>query len=235
MDTKIKVKGIVYKITNKVNGKIYIGKTKTHYGNNIKPYGIRGRLQSHISAALCKYVHKCPALSNAIVKYGKENFAINEILRCNLARVNDFEIALIEIFDSTNKKIVYNIALGGGGLSVVTVSEETRKKMSKKGKYMNMSKIFRNGILVGYSVERKEKGKKYAKWFSSTKNTLEQNKKLAEEWLKKFREGGIIGEANYNKESKLPKYIYKKKDTGKHVGYSVHITRNGKNNHKMFL
>jgi len=188
---KNKVKGIIYKITNIVNNKIYIGKTKTHYGKH--PFGINQRLQNHITKAL-NGKNDCPALYNAIIKHGKKNFKIEEILKSDLKYIDDHEIGQIEIHDSTNKKIGYNVALGGGGRSVVNVSEEIRKKISsKKGKNMILTKIFRKGVHVGYSARRKYRGKAYQKWFSSTKNTVEENKRLAKKWLKNFRESGIIG------------------------------------------
>lgn len=233
MVTDNEVKGIIYKITNLVNDKIYIGKTKTHYGN--KPFTIEQRLDNHFAQAKRMSPGRCPALANAIQKYGPENFVIEEMLRCDLEDVDEHEMELIKMYDSTNKKIGYNIALGGGGRSVVNVPEETRKKISsKKGKNMNLTKIFRNGIHVGYSARRRDKGKAYQKWFTSTKNTPEENKKLAEEWLNDFRNKGIIGETDYNKASELPKYICQIKENGVVVGYLARIFRKGKKYGKSF-
>lgn len=44
--------GIIYKVTNKVNGKIYIGKTKEKYGD--ASFGINGRLGYHLRNAFYK-------------------------------------------------------------------------------------------------------------------------------------------------------------------------------------
>lgn len=126
------MEGIIYKITNIVNKKIYIGKTKTYYGENNLPFGINGRLHEHIKSAL-RGSTDCPALYNAIRKHGKENFRIKEMFKCDLDDVDNHEIEQIKIHDSTDKKIGYNITLGGGGRSVVNVSEEVRKKISSKG------------------------------------------------------------------------------------------------------
>lgn len=228
---KIKIKGIIYKITNTVNKKIYIGKTKTHYGS--RPFSAERRLQNHITKAL-NGKNDCPALYNAIRKHGEENFVIEEVLRCPLNDTDDHEIGQIEICDSTNKEIGYNIAVGGGGRSVVNVSEEIRKKISRNAKDMNIEKIFRKGIHVGYTARRRDKGKQYQKYFSSTKNTLVENKKLAISWLKNFRNHGIIGETNYNKRTGLPKHICELKEKGKHVGYVVRFIKNGKTTRKSF-
>lgn len=232
MENEIKAMSIIYKITNNENGKIYIGKTKTHYGN--KPNGIKGRMRDHIKKALRGDTDGCPALYNAICKYGKEKFTIEEILQCEMEDVDTNEIEQIEIHNSTDKNIGYNIALGGGGRSVAIVTEETRKKISKDVENMNLKKVFRKGVLVGYRARRRNNGGQYEKCFSSTENTVEENKKLAQEWINNFRENDVIGEANYNKESKLPKNIYKVNEKGNHVGYIVNITRNGKTTVKNF-
>lgn len=230
------IKGIIYVITNIINGKFYVGKTKTHRGDNI-PYGIEGRMKSHMTRALGKGLksRECPLLYNAIAKYGEENFIIEEILQCGLEDVNDYEIEKIAKYDSANRKNGYNIALGGGGRSVVEVSEETRKKISlgKNGKDMNLRKIYKNGVLAGYIARRIDKGKTYTKWFTSTKNTPKKNKKLANEWLKNLRKGIMSGDF-YNKESKLPSNISIITVKGKLLGYRVTFTKNYKTIYKQF-
>ena len=63
--------GVIYKITNQINGKFYIGKTVL-----TEPQ----RWQQHLYYAQNGQGDKdCPCLCNAILKYGKENF-IREIL-----------------------------------------------------------------------------------------------------------------------------------------------------------
>lgn len=56
---------IIYKITNRINGKCYIGQT---VGT------LDARWKRH-----CKDNSKCTAIHNAIVKYGKDNFTVEEI------------------------------------------------------------------------------------------------------------------------------------------------------------
>ena len=53
--------GKIYKITNLVNSKIYIGQTIR---------SLKERFRQHIYKQGCTYLH------NAILKYGKENFKI---------------------------------------------------------------------------------------------------------------------------------------------------------------
>lgn len=60
----IEVYGVIYKITNKINGKVYIGKTENKLGFN-------GRYGND----LYKYTHN-EHIRNSIKKYGIENFEI---------------------------------------------------------------------------------------------------------------------------------------------------------------
>jgi len=88
---------IVYKTTNLINGKIYIGKDSK---NNIKYYG-SGKI-----------------LKNSIKKYGIENFSKEVLETCeSLHDLNIREIYWINFYDSTNREIGYNLAPGGEGNS----------------------------------------------------------------------------------------------------------------------
>jgi hypothetical protein len=63
----------IYKISNIINNKVYIGKTKKYYQNN--PFGFENRFKNHIICAFSKSKkNDCPKLYNAIRKYGKDNF-----------------------------------------------------------------------------------------------------------------------------------------------------------------
>ena len=85
----------IYKITNLINQKIYIGKQK---GNREDYYG-SGKI-----------------IKRAINKYGKENFSKDIIVTCdNDDLLNWLEIFWIATYDSTNSDIGYNISSGGQG------------------------------------------------------------------------------------------------------------------------
>lgn len=87
----------LYRLTNLVNGKVYIGVSH-------KP---KTRLKQHLSARRNNLV------SQAVRKYGKENFFF-EILCCGSADyIYTLEKASISLFDSTNNKLGYNICEGG--------------------------------------------------------------------------------------------------------------------------
>jgi group I intron endonuclease len=114
----------IYKITNLINNKIYIGQT---IHDNPKYLG-GGRL-----------------IKMAIKKYGRKNF-LKEILEiCSKKEdLSKKEIYWIKKFNSRDPKIGYNMAEGGASFYI---NEESRKKISEslKGKYIGKN-AFRHGI-----------------------------------------------------------------------------------------
>lgn len=100
--------GYIYKITNNINGKIYIGQTRT-----TEPR----RWQQHVWHANNDSNDDSMLLCKAIRKYGKENFTRTIIEECDNQRLNEREIYWINYFNSTNREIGYNIEKGGEGHS----------------------------------------------------------------------------------------------------------------------
>ena len=94
----MKLTGIIYKITNIINNKVYIGQTV----NTIKQ-----RWNKHCHS------NGCRSLYNAILKYGKENFNIEIIETLPIEELDKREIYWINYYKSNNKKFGYNILLGG--------------------------------------------------------------------------------------------------------------------------
>lgn len=93
----------IYKITNQINGKSYIGKTlKT----------VADRWKDHISESQRVRQEHRP-LYSAIKKYGIENFVIEEIESCSDLELSDRERYWIEYFGTF--KYGYNATIGGDG------------------------------------------------------------------------------------------------------------------------
>lgn len=122
----------VYKHTNLINGKVYIGITSqnpTHRWNS--GYG---------------YVHNSHFI-NAIKRYGWHNFS-HEILFENLSKEEAYEQEkrLILLYQSNLPEYGYNNSTGGDPGSGHVCSEETRAKMSKARKGIKISQETRNKI-----------------------------------------------------------------------------------------
>lgn len=111
----------VYKITNKINNKVYIGITSK---------GISARWKEHLWNA----EHGCPfKLHNALRKYGKENFTIELIDFCNSwEELTEKEKYYIAQYKSTEDEFGYNLTEGGDGTIGRIVTDETREKIRQK-------------------------------------------------------------------------------------------------------
>ena len=93
----------IYKITNSINGKIYIGKTLQ---------SIEERWKEHCRDCTKSRVEKRP-LYEAMNKYGKENFSIELVEECEESVLNEREVFWIEYYGSF--KNGYNATIGGDG------------------------------------------------------------------------------------------------------------------------
>lgn len=96
--------GYIYKITNSINNKVYIGQTRQT---------IKQRWSGHKHSVL---VSEAP-LYRAMRKYGIENFQITTILECNNEQLNDKEIYYIQHYNSFVPN-GYNATFGGKGQSL---------------------------------------------------------------------------------------------------------------------
>jgi group I intron endonuclease len=110
---------IIYKYTNRFNGKVYVGKTNRT---------LRERRREHIySAKVGRNVH----WGNALLRWGISSFA-SEIL-CEVPdELGAFaEILFIVALCSSDKTWGYNSTDGGEGVMGHKHSEETKLKISK--------------------------------------------------------------------------------------------------------
>lgn len=95
------MRGFIYKITNNVNGKVYIGQTIQT---------IKERFYQHC-ATKCSDSVLNMAIHKAIKKYGKSNFTIEVIEEVDKDSLNDREKFWIEYYNSYNNG--YNSTRGG--------------------------------------------------------------------------------------------------------------------------
>lgn len=119
--------GVIYKITNKVNGKVYIGQTRQT---------IKVRFSQHYNLALKikKMGKHLNYWQNSLLKYGKDNFTIEQIDVANsFEELNDKEIYWIAFYNATNYECGYNRTNGGYcGCSWDVMSEEQKQSMLMK-------------------------------------------------------------------------------------------------------
>lgn len=120
----------IYKITNTINGKFYIGKTKN----------IERRWKEHLKMV----GKKRHPLYDSILHYGKENFKIEIIDEGDSTIINEMEKEWILNTNSIN--IGYNIAPGGEGGDTFSNKSEiekevTRNKLREAAKIINAKNI----------------------------------------------------------------------------------------------
>ena len=95
----------IYKITNMVNGKVYIGQS----------VDVEVRWRSHKSELRGNY-HENPYLQNSWNKYGEDNFKFEIIESCNQEDLNKLEIYYIKEYNSyirAENSNGYNMTEGG--------------------------------------------------------------------------------------------------------------------------
>lgn len=162
--------GYIYKTTNVLNGKIYIGKKKGSFTPTYKGSG--------------KY------LRNAINKYGIENFNVEVIEYCdNLQIQNEREKYWIAYFEQQGYSM-YNISKGGdGGDTYYKLSENDRllrcNKISKSSHFNNLEtsaryKAWNTRRLNGtdkFSNEQLQKMSNSHKGKKQSKQTIEKRVK----------------------------------------------------------
>lgn len=161
---------VVYKITNSVNGKIYIGITTTAIGKRIACYKSsvkKDRPTSH-------------RIVLAMKKHGFENFKFEIIFETENKQVlKEKEIEFISLYNSCDSKIGYNISPGG-----FLPSEENIKKLSKMNRGKKLTKEHKDKIsksLMGHSVSDKaieavtKTISQYSGWNKGTKGVMKPN------------------------------------------------------------
>lgn len=138
--------GIIYKVTNKLNGKVYIGQTirklSERRNGHIKDSKSNSNLHFH----------------NALRKYGIKQF-VWEIIDTTRSRIelNKKECFYIKEYNSFDKRYGYNMTYGGEGVKPNLVTREKQSK-SHIGKSNPMKgKHYSKEIVEKYSKSHKGK------------------------------------------------------------------------------
>lgn len=181
------IKGDIYIITNTINGKRYIGQTRSKDG-------YMGRWKDHLYVAARADVPRW-YIDRAIQQNGKENFKVELIESKEFENIDDCvdwmderEIFYIKKFRS--REHGYNLTAGGRGNREWCWSEEQRRKQSE---LMKSKPGFTKGTKL--SEERKQRQRDVMK------------KIVTKEWLYKFQLAGHTENALKKRSDSLKKAV----------------------------
>lgn len=153
--------GYIYKVTNVINNKVYIGQTTDT---------LEKRWKRHINSAKKGsnlYFHR------ALIKYNINNFKIENIDQAQSKKeLNDKEKYWIAYYKSYVKDFGYNLTKGGEG-GALTGEALEKMKLSKKGKKPSPESILKRSI----SLKGKlcgEKNPMYGKKPVNANKTMEE-------------------------------------------------------------
>lgn len=144
------MRGFIYKITNTINGKSYIGQTIQN---------VKERFYQHC-ATKCSRAVSNMAIHRAIKKYGKSNFTVEVIEEIDSANLNDRERYWIKYYNSYNNG--YNSTKGGQegckpfkDLDVESIIKEynTGKSLRTLGTIFKVDKQTIKDLLIRHNVE----------------------------------------------------------------------------------
>lgn len=137
----------IYKIENKINGKIYIGQSVC----------IENRWKQHIRE-LNKDSHKNQHLLSSWKKYGQENFDFDIICICNSDELDEKEIYYIDLYKTYNYKYGYNMTIGGAGAKyyydtdLILDTYKSTNSVAKTSEILNIYEFKISEILSELSV-----------------------------------------------------------------------------------
>ncbi len=179
----------IYKITNKVNNKMYVGQSRN----------IEQRLKDH--KLVCR--ERNVLLKRALKKYGVENFNYEIIEECELNKLDEREIYWI-----SKLKPEYNLDSGGSGSPNHKVKPKTKEILKQKGKefWENLDDEIKNKIItqnlkgpkIGHKVskETREKLRQHNLGKKQSKETIEKRKQTM---IEKKKNGYVQTNGNHRK------------------------------------
>ncbi len=145
-------KYIIYKVTNKINNKTYIGLTGDSLNRRKNDHYAKARMNSN------SYFH------NALIKYEIDNFKWEEFANCyNKENASLTEQYLIKFFNSNNRMLGYN-STSGGEVNYVLVGNGYWKN---KKRDRNVIEAMKKGTLLA----NKKRGCGALKGFKHTEKT----------------------------------------------------------------
>lgn len=179
--------GYIYKITNTITNKCYIGETKKK-NPELRWNEHKYKIEKGIG---------CPALQDAVRKYGIEYFKFEVLIICFDEERYKFEIEYIKKYNSIAPN-GYNLTIGGegGGFYGKKHSHETINKLSNisKQRYIDNPQL---------KIEMSER-QKIVMNTEETRNNIKNGLRNSEKW-KLAKEQKRLGNSNHRKPSEETK------------------------------
>lgn len=158
--------GIIYKITNNISGKSYIGQTRTSLAERMRRHYYVARTEAKTG------------IDFAIQKYGKENFTVEVVCECKNEELDDKEKYYIQLYDTYYNG--YNLTLGGQDGSGQKVNIDVNEAYEIYLKEQSMEKAAKKLGCCTKVLARlfNEQGLKTNLFMSKGKDNLEKGAKL---------------------------------------------------------
>jgi group I intron endonuclease len=157
---------IIYKTTNLINGKIYVGQDR--YNNQ-------------------RYLGSGRLLKESIKKHGIENFKKEVLEYCSLENLNEREAFWIAELNSASSSVGYNLT--SGGTQRYELSEESRQLIRDKRALQDMSHMCKpQSQEVKDKISSSQRGKIRTPEFKDRLSKYWKGKKFSEETKRKISE-----------------------------------------------
>lgn len=195
---------IIYKITNVLDNKVYIGQT-------IRTLKIRWN--SH-----CCKSSTTTHIARAIKKHGKENFIIEQIDSAStIEELNEKEIYWINKYNSMDQSVGYNLRSGGENF---IVSDVTRTRISKAnlGKKKGPLSDEHKSKISAFFKGRKNPGYKKRSGYKRKSPTPEQIEKMRERYTGRIHSEETKKKMSEVKKGKVRSEEHKKNLSKSHTG-----------------
>lgn len=184
------MQGFIYKVTNKINGKIYIGQTIQ---------SVKDRWYRHCGKTGLSKGEMNMAVKRAILKYGKENFIVETIETCDQNLLNERERYYIQLYNSY--KDGYNCTIGGqDGVKPPKTTEKQASEiielykagftLKEIGTEYHIDKATVKGVLVRHKVKLRKKFVKFSQ---------EDKQKMLDEYRNGLSRKEIMSKYNVSK------------------------------------
>lgn len=199
----------IYKITNIVNNKCYIGQSAN----------LGKRIKKHIDTLL-NHSNRNEHLQNAYDKYGPGSFTIEIIEECDESMLDEREIFWIDFYKSYDKNFGYNKTKGGtGGNSYLELYSEEELEVVSRKKSKNVKgernpiygkHCYTNGTIIRYVRDDQIKSYEEQGWYKGVPEHVKQKERKSNSGEKNGFFGKKHSEETLRKMSDI--YVYENQE-----------------------